>query len=145
MATTSGNRPESIIDMFSRLGHTLPIPNLDVDRIIDHHRKNLEALEEAARAGSDGAAAMFNRQRDMLQQMIAQATENARAFKMPSSPQEMMSGQVDMARRAFEQAVENTSELATMMQQSGSQSTDILRERIKTAMNELGQGFAKKP
>ena len=39
---------ESVIDMFTRLGHDLKMPSIDVERILDHHRKNLEALEKSA-------------------------------------------------------------------------------------------------
>jgi phasin family protein len=134
---------DSIIDLFTRLGQTLPIPNFDVDRIIAHHRRNLEALEQSARATAEGTSALMNRQREMLQMMISQATDNARGMKMPSSPQEMMTSQVDLARRAFETAVENAGELGTIMQRSGTTSVDILRERIKAAMNELQDGLGK--
>ena len=79
----------------------------------------------------------------MLQDMIAAATETARNQKLPSSPQEMMTSQIDLARRSFEAAVQNAGEIGTMVQRSGSASVDILRERIKTAMDELQQGFNK--
>ncbi|MBS9720772.1 TIGR01841 family phasin [Tianweitania sp. BSSL-BM11] len=136
---------DSIIDLFKRLGQTLPIPNLDVERIIAHHRRNLEALEQSARATADGTSAMMTRQREMLESMISQATETARGMKLPSSPQEMMTSQVDLARRTFETAVENAGELGTMMQRSGTASIDILRDRIKLAMNELQDGFDPRP
>ena len=44
--------PESIMDMFSRLGSEMRLPKLDVEAVLDHHRKNLEALEKSAKAGA---------------------------------------------------------------------------------------------
>ena len=38
-------QPDSVFDMFSKLGQDLKMPNVDVDAILSHHRKNLEALE----------------------------------------------------------------------------------------------------
>ena len=134
----------SIIDMLMRLGHTLPIPNLDVERIISHHRRNIEALEQSAKVGTQGASEMLARQNEMLQQVLEQATNNARAIKLPSSPRELLSTQIDFARHVFEIAVENTGELGAMMQKSGSDSVDILRRRITEAMDELQKGFDKK-
>ncbi|TJV27578.1 MAG: phasin family protein, partial [Mesorhizobium sp.] len=45
-------RPESdsFIDMFGRFGRDLKLPNVDVEAILSHHRKNPEALEKSARA-----------------------------------------------------------------------------------------------
>lgn len=134
---------DSIIDLFTRLGQTLPIPNIDVERIVAHHRRNLEALEQSARATAEGTSALLNRQREMLQTMITQATESARGLKFTGTPKDVMTSQVDLARRAFETAVENAGELGTIVQRSGTTSVDILRERIKTAMTELQQGFGK--
>ena len=47
---------QSFIDMFARLGHDLKLPSMDIERVIEHHRRNLEALEQSARAVSTGAS-----------------------------------------------------------------------------------------
>ena len=47
---------DSFLDMFSRFGRDLKVPNVDVEAIISHHRKNLEALEKSARAGAAESA-----------------------------------------------------------------------------------------
>jgi phasin family protein len=137
------HQSQSLIDMLMQLGRTLPIPNLDVERIVAHHRRNLEALEQSARTSSDGASAMFNRQREMLQDAISDATRSARDFQTPTSPQDLVANQVDFARRAFERAVENASELAGMAQRSSSGSADILRDRFRAALGEMQDGLRK--
>ena len=55
---------DSFIDMFASFGRDLHMPTMDVDRILDHHRKNLEALEKAARSASTGASDSFSTQRE---------------------------------------------------------------------------------
>ncbi|TIX45077.1 MAG: phasin family protein, partial [Mesorhizobium sp.] len=59
---------DSFLDMFSRFGRDLKMPNVDVEAIISHHRKNLEALEKSARAGAAGASSLLARQREMVQE-----------------------------------------------------------------------------
>ncbi|RUW33198.1 phasin family protein, partial [Mesorhizobium sp. M1E.F.Ca.ET.041.01.1.1] len=65
-------RPESdsFLDMFSKFGRDLKLPNVDVQAILDHHRKNLEALEKSARAGAAGASSVLSRQREMVQDAL---------------------------------------------------------------------------
>ena len=41
---------ESILDMFSKFGSDMKLPKVDVEAVLSHHRKNLEALEKSARA-----------------------------------------------------------------------------------------------
>ena len=48
---------DSFLDMFSRFGRDLKLPNVDVQAILDHHRKNLEALEKSARASAAAGSA----------------------------------------------------------------------------------------
>ncbi|TIX97060.1 MAG: phasin family protein, partial [Mesorhizobium sp.] len=61
---------DSFLDMFSRFGRDLKVPNVDVEAIISHHRKNLEALEKSARAGAAGASSLLSRQREMMQDAL---------------------------------------------------------------------------
>jgi phasin family protein len=50
-----------------------------------------------------------------------------------------MEKQTELARRVFESAVKNTSEMAAIVQKSGAESLDILRERIRQSMDEIRQ------
>ena len=52
-----------------------------------------------------------------------------------------MSKQADFARRSFEAAVKNAGEAAEIVKKSGRESIDILRERIREAMEEIRSGF----
>ena len=61
---------DSFMDMFGKFGRDLKVPNVDVEAILDHHRKNLEALEKSARAGAAGASSLLSRQREMLQDTL---------------------------------------------------------------------------
>lgn len=57
---------DSFLDMFSKFGRDLKLPNVDVQAILDHHRKNLEALEKSARTSAAGASSVLSRQREMV-------------------------------------------------------------------------------
>ena len=133
--------PESILDMFSKLGSDMKLPKVDVETILGHHRKNLEALEKSAKAGAAGASSLIAKQREVLQETLNEISEMAQSFRMPGNPQELMARQGDFVRRSFEAAVKNASETAEIVKKSGRESIDILRERIRESMQEIRSGF----
>ena len=133
----------SFIDMFARLGQDLKLPSIDIERVIEHHRKNLEALERSAKAASTGANTIMKRQREMLQETLEEISTMAHNYRTPASAQELMEKQTDFARRSFETAVKNTSEMADLVRKSGSESIEILRQRIRDGMAEIREGYEK--
>ena len=135
---------DSFMDMFGRFGRDLKVPNVDVEAILAHHRKNLEALEKSARAGSAGATSLLSRQREMLQDTLREVTEMAQSYRAPGNPQELMAKQTEFARKSFEVALKNAGEVAELVKKSGTESVDILRTRIKEAMEEIRAGYEKK-
>ena len=135
---------DSFMDMFGKFGRDLKVPNLDVEAILAHHRKNLEALEKSARTGAAGASSLLSRQREMLQDTLREITEMAQSYRAPGNPQELMAKQTEFARKSFEAALKNAGEVAELAKKSGTESVDILRTRIKEAMEEIRAGYDKK-
>lgn len=133
---------DSFLDMFSRFGRDLKVPN--VEAILAHHRKNLEALEKSARAGAAGATSLLSRQREMLQDTLREISDMAQNYKAPGNPQELMAKQAEFAKKSFEAALKNASEVAELVKRSSTESVEILRERIKEAMEEIRSGYDKK-
>ena len=135
---------ESFADMFSQFGKDLKMPSVDVDAIIAHNRKNLEALERAAKASAAGASTLMNRQREMLQDTLREITDMAHGLRSSGDPRDMMAKQADFAKKSFEAAVKNAGETAEVVKKSGTESIEILRERIRGAMEEIREGYEKK-
>ena len=135
---------ESILDMFSRFGSDMKLPKMDVEAVLSHHRKNLEALEKSARAAASGASSVMAMQREALQQTLSEFASIARDYRAPGDAQELMSRQADFARRSFEAAVKNAGEVAEIVRKSGTESLDILRARMQEAMDEVRTGFDKR-
>jgi len=135
---------QSFIDMLARLGQDLKLPSMDIERVIEHHRKNLEALEKSARAASAGAGAMVARQREMLQEALDEISGTVRNYRAPANARELVEKQTELARKSFETAVKNTSEIAALTNKTGSESLDILRQRIREGMAEIRESYEKR-
>lgn len=136
--------PDSIMEMFSRFGRELKMPKIDVDAILRHHRKNIEALEKSAEISAAGASSLMNRQREMLQATLQEVTEMARTFGSPGNPQELVTKQADFARKSFEAAVKNAGEVSELVKKSSIDSIEILRARIRESMEEVRESFDKR-
>jgi len=46
---------QSWLEMLKKFGSDLNLPKVDVDKLIEMHRKNLDALEQSAQVASAGA------------------------------------------------------------------------------------------
>lgn len=135
---------ETFIDMFAKLGRDLRLPSMDVEKIIAHHRKNLEALQKSATATAAGASNLMAKQREVLQDTLREVTDMSKDFRFGGSPQDAIAKQVEFARKSFEAAVKNAGESAEIVRKSGAESVEVLRGRIKEAMEEVREAFEKK-
>lgn len=135
---------ESVVDMFARMGEQMKMPAPDIERVIEEHRKNLEAFEQSARATGDGAAKVLARQREMLEQTMADFNAMAQSMQPGADPGEAMRLQADFARKAFETTVKNTGEMAELLRKSSEESLEILRKRISESMEDMRKGFGPK-
>lgn len=132
----------SFFDMFKAMGKGMKVPGVDVDAILDYHRKNLETLETAAKMASAGATTILDRQREVLSETLQQWTEIAQAAKS-GNPQDVVAKQTELAKKSFETAVKNASETAEMVTRSGSAAFDLLKQRITDAMDETRKAVEK--
>ena len=135
---------EHFVDMFASLGRDLKMPQVDVDHILDHHRKNLEAREKASRSAASGATDVFARQREILEQTLGEVRDIASKMVVPGSPKELFERQAELARKTFETAVKNASDIGEVINRSSTEAIEILRTRIKDAMEEMQKGIVKK-
>lgn len=135
---------ESVIDMFARLGEQMKMPAPDIERVIEHNRKNLEAFEKSARSAGEGMSRIMARQREMLDETLQAFSSMTREMRTGSDHQDLMRKQTEFARKTFETAVRNTGEMADMVRKSNEESLEILRERIREGMQELREDIQKK-
>ena len=61
------------LDMFQDFGKNLNLPGPDLNDIMEYHRKNLQALQAATQVGSGSAQALMAKQREALEQTLAEA------------------------------------------------------------------------
>ena len=136
--------PQSLNDMFAKLGEQLRIPSVDMTLIMEHHQKNLAAMTRSWQAMASGATAVAQKQREVLESSIREVSDMVRGYQPTGSPQEMFAKQAEFARRAMDAAIANTRDIADLMQKSGAEATRIIHDRMKESYDEIRSSVERK-
>lgn len=136
--------PQAMLDMFKKLGEDMKVPAVDMEKIVEHHRKNLEALAASGKAAAEGATAVAAKQKEIVETAVKDIQAAAESFKLPGSAQEMMAAQTEFAKRAMEAAVKNTRDMAELMQKSNAEAVRVIQDRMKESFEEIRQNFTRR-
>lgn len=138
------NQMNAFMDMFKDFGKNLNIPGPDVNDLVDHHRKNIQAMQDAASAASAGGQEVMNMQRAQLEAALKDIAEMVQgAMSGGIDPSKMMAGQAEFAKKSFETTVKNASEVGEIVKGSGEETFNILRTRMEESIAELSSGMKK--
>ncbi|MEO0682338.1 MAG: TIGR01841 family phasin [Pseudomonadota bacterium] len=133
---------DSFMDAFKTFGADLKLPGPQVDELLDHHRKNLQALQEAAQVASAGGQTMLEKQRAALEESLAAVADMVqKAPEAAKEPTSMISDQAELARKSFEMALKNAGEMNEIARESGMEAFNILRARMQESLSELTAGM----
>ena len=128
---------QSYIDMLRNFAGGLGLPKLDVDKLIETHRKNIDALGRSAETAAAGAQAVAKRQRETLEAGLREASTLAREFRPLGDAKENLTRQTEFARKVFDITVEGARDSAQTATQSTGDSVKIVSERLKETFEEV--------
>lgn len=109
----------------------------DMDAVLSTYRRNIEVLSQANRVALEGAQTVAKRHMEILQQTMAELTENLKALTAIESPQAKAAKQAELLKRAYERAVANTKELSDLIQHANSEALGLLNKRFVETMDEV--------
>ncbi|MEL6751119.1 MAG: phasin family protein, partial [Pseudomonadota bacterium] len=130
-------------DTFARMGERLSLPKVTVESVLDHHRRNIEALQQAAKNTSEGAQEAMAIQRDALEDVLADITETVQGTKLTDPPMQQMAAQAEFAKRSFDATVKNVTEIGSIARDTTKKNTDILRERVQHSIADIKTAMEK--
>ena len=135
MADKDNSNP--FLDMFQDFGKNLNIPGPDMNDIMEYHRKNLQALQAATQVGSSSAQALMAKQREVLEEALAEITETVQNASKGGSPTDMAQAPMELARKAFERTLQNTQDMAEIVRQGNEDAFEVLRARMMESIEDL--------
>ncbi len=70
----------SLVDMLKKFGSDLGLPKVDVDKLVDVHLKNLDALAQTAQIASEGAKSLAIKQKDIAEIDFPRSVKSGAGF-----------------------------------------------------------------
>jgi phasin family protein len=134
---------QSFVDMLRKFGSDLGLPKIDVDKLIETHRENIETFEQSASAISQGARSIAEKNREIFETALREATTMARDFRPLATSADVAEKQTEYSRKVFDYMAKNTREIAELADQSNKEASRIFQERLKALFGEIGAGRDK--
>ena len=128
---------ESFMDQIKAFGARLGLPKVDVDKLVDIQLKNIDALGRSAQAAGEGAKALADKQREIVEAAFKETSAMVRDFHPTGDPQGTLAKQKDYAKRAFELTMQNTRDVAELTKKTTTDATAIIRDRLRASLTEL--------
>jgi phasin family protein len=107
---------------FRKLLENYKIPGVDFAALMDHEKKNIDALTKANKIAFDGWQALVRRQSEILQETMKEAIANARN-------EDAAKHRLELAKQGFEKALDNMRELAEIATKSQKEAFEVVRKR----------------
>jgi phasin family protein len=131
------NENTSYVDMLRKFGSDLGLPKVDVDMLIEGHKKNIDALSQSATVTAQGAQSMAQKQREIFGAGLQEATKLARGYQPLGKLEDNLALQTEFAKKVFEIAVKGAQDSATTARQSTGEAVKIIQDRLKESFDEI--------
>jgi phasin family protein len=131
------NENTSYVDMLRKFGSDLGLPKIDVDKLIESHQKNIDALSQSATVATQGAQSVAQKQREIFEAGLQEATKLARGYQPLGKLQDNLALQTEFAKKVFEIAVKGAQDSATTARQSTGEAVKIIQDRLKESFDEI--------
>ena len=119
--------------------------NIDVSWLLSHQHKNIEALTAASECAFEGVRAIAKRQAEFVHEAAEALSNVTKELISVSSPEDKFAKQTGAAKEAFETGITNVSELAKLVQQSRTETFDVICKRVIESFEEVKAAFEPKP
>jgi phasin family protein len=133
---------QSFVDIIRQFGSDLGIPKVDVDKLVETHRKNFEAFTKTVLVASDGVKSLATKQKQMID-TASVALAMARNMKPSGDQQQTLAKQSEMARMALDAAIDHTRQIADQVSESSAEALKIASDRIVESIAEIRASFEK--
>jgi phasin family protein len=127
----------SLADMLRGFASSVGLPQVDVEKLIETNRKNIEALAASATLAAGAAQSLAQKQRKVLEAGLREAQALARGVQPLGSAQENLAKQTEFVRKVFDISVQGAREAAETSRQSTAVQVKIIKERMKASVAEI--------
>ena len=119
--------------------------DIAVSWLLSYQHKNIEALTAANQRAFEGVQAIAKQQAEFAREAAEERSKVTKELVSVGSHEDKLAKQAGAAKEAFETAVTNISELAKLVQQSRTETFEVIRKRVIESLDEVKAAFEPKP
>ena len=91
----------------------------------------------SARIASEGAKSVAAKQKEIVKGVVSGRRGDGAKFKPSGNPQDILAKQSELARKAFDAAIQNTNDIAELVEKTNADAFNTLAGRITESVNEM--------
>ena len=134
---------QSYLDILSKFGAELGLPTVDVDRLLEAHKKNIEALANSASVISEGARSVAEKNREIFEAGLRELAATARDYRPLAAEVDLAEKRVEFARKVFDAIAKNARDVNDIANQSTKEASRIFQDRLKASIDEIKASVGK--
>jgi len=135
--------PAAITEQYKEFLGKLRLPNLDTTALIETQSKNVQVLTDANRAILESTQSLFQRQTEMVRQVLEEASEAVKSLAGSDNPQEAAEKEIKLIEDSVSKALANFSEISELVRKTQDETTKLVTDRFNESLNELRASIAK--
>jgi phasin family protein len=132
---------QSLENTVKKFGFDLGLPKVDVDKLIETHKKNFDALVEASKVASSGAQQVVAKQRELLESTFNDALALIKQAKPGVDAAALVARQREAVSHAVDKTIASTGAIAEHIQTLNNDILKIVTERIAASADEFKASF----
>jgi phasin family protein len=125
-------------DRFRQFGGDLGLPKVEVEQLIESHRKNLDALGHSTQVAAEGAKSLATKQLEIVETAFRETAALVRDFKPTGDPKAVLARQTAFAKKAFNSVAQNILEVSELATRTTIDATATIRNRLRESLREFG-------
>ena len=138
---------QSYLNILSKFGADLGLPTVDVDRLLEAHKKNIEALANSASVISEGARSVAEKNQEIFEAGLREVAAIARDYRPLAAEADLAEKRVEFAKKVFDAIAKNARDANDIANQSTKEASRIFQDRLKASIEEIkaSAGRSEKP
>jgi phasin family protein len=129
-------------DLSRRLGE-LKFPEIDWHELMAAQQKNWAALGQANKVWLEGTQKIVQREVEILQSALAEATEASRDMMKEGDARAAAEKRLELAKSTFEKAIGNIREISEAATRANQDALDVIQKRAIEGFEEIRAALTK--
>ena len=134
---------QSYLDILSKFGADLGLPTVDVNRLLEAHKKNIEALANSASVISEGARSVAEKNQEIFEAGLREVAAIARDYRPLAAEADLAEKRVEFAKKVFDAIAKNARDVNDIANQSTKEASRIFQDRLKASIDEIKASVGK--